>query len=82
MANTTPENLKATFKERVSRPFEPLQVRLGGKDPPTDERIAHALEYIAAQLGEINRKIDAFVEEGEDEPPQQQMESPPENPAG
>jgi hypothetical protein len=26
-----------------------------------DQRIAHALEYIAAQLGQINRKLDRLI---------------------
>jgi hypothetical protein len=40
--------------ERVARaPFIPGHVKV-------EFRVANALEYIAAQLGEINRKLDRF----------------------
>ncbi len=35
----------------------------GDKVPPSPEsRMAHALEYIAAQLGDMNRKLDRIIE--------------------
>ena len=45
------------FNHYASKPFVP-PVALGGTlDASTGLRIANALEYIAAQLGEINRKL-------------------------
>jgi hypothetical protein len=46
------------FTEWASQPFQPshLDDNGGAVDPST--RVAVALEYIAAQLGEISRKMD------------------------
>jgi hypothetical protein len=46
------------WEDRVRKPFEPI-FTLSGKGIDTDAalRMAHAFEYIAAQLGEINRKL-------------------------
>ena len=39
------------------------RVHPGDTVPPSPEtRAAHALEYIAAQLGDINRKLDRIIE--------------------
>lgn len=45
------------WAKMAAAPFLPLQIRMGqGHTVTADERTAHALEYIAAQLGEINRR--------------------------
>lgn len=46
------------FTEWASQPFEPLHLRDNGHAAEPAERVATALEYIAAQLGEICRKMD------------------------
>lgn len=46
------ERLRASLAGR----FEPLRPTTGEHD--AELRIAHALEYIAVQMGEINRKLD------------------------
>ena len=46
------------FAEWASRPFEPARLRQDGSKVETGERVVEALEYIAAQLGEICRKVD------------------------
>jgi hypothetical protein len=44
--------------DRAQRPFEPVFAPSGkGIDTDAALRMAHAFEYIAAQLGEINRKL-------------------------
>ena len=47
-----------TFDEWASQPFAPNHLRENGVATEVGERVAHALEYIAAQLGEISRKMD------------------------
>lgn len=47
-----------TFNEWASQPFCPRQDRDNGQGADVGERVAEALEYIAAQLGEICRKMD------------------------
>jgi hypothetical protein len=46
------------FGEWASEPFFPDHLRSNGSGTPVGERVATALEYIAAQLGEISRKMD------------------------
>lgn len=46
------------FGEWASQPFLPDHLRENGSGTEVSERVAHALEYIAAQLGEISRKMD------------------------
>lgn len=46
------------FTEWASQPFQPLYVSGNGSPVEVAERVACALEYIAAQLGEIARKMD------------------------
>jgi hypothetical protein len=47
------------FDEWASRPFRPNPAGLpDGKGSDVSLRVADALEYIAAQLGEICRKLD------------------------
>jgi hypothetical protein len=43
------------IREFFEADFDPGQTRTGQAE--TEERIAHALEYIAYQLGQINRKM-------------------------
>lgn len=43
------------FAKMASEPFQPQNL-------PTELRIANALEYIAAQMGDINRKMDALID--------------------
>ena len=47
-----------SFTEWVSQPFRPNHGRENGQGSDVGERVAEALEYIAAQLGEICRKMD------------------------
>ena len=49
--------------EWASQPFHPDHLRDNGSAADVGERVAHALEYIAAQLGEISRKMD-FIGSG------------------
>jgi len=52
------ENAQKLWEERAHRPFEPLFAASGkGVDTDAALRMAHAFEYIAAQLGQINRKL-------------------------
>jgi hypothetical protein len=44
------------FRAAIGGRFEPLKPTTGEHDAQL--RIAHALEYIATQIGEINRKLD------------------------
>lgn len=46
------------FNEWASRPFFPDHLRENGSATEIGSRVAYALEYIAAQLGEISRKMD------------------------
>ena len=46
------------WEDRIGKPFEPIFTASGkGVDTDAALRMAHAFEYIAAQLGEINRKL-------------------------
>ncbi len=47
-----------SFTEWASQPFRPIHGRNNGQSADVGERVAEALEYIAAQLGEICRKMD------------------------
>jgi hypothetical protein len=50
------------WKDRADKPFEPLLTPSGkGVDTDAALRMAHAFEYIAAQLGEINRKLNRLT---------------------
>lgn len=50
---------KESFAQTVSEPYSPSRP-VTGSGPEVDAalRMAHALEYIAAQLGQINSKFD------------------------
>ena len=55
---TTEEQMKAVAERTAAKhrlPYEPLLGR--GTKVPAEDRIAHALEYIASQLGQINAKL-------------------------
>ena len=56
------DNSKERFAQSVSEPYSPSRPSTGS-GPETDAalRIAHALEYIAAQLGQINSKFDKLT---------------------
>jgi hypothetical protein len=46
------------WNDRADKPFEPLLTPSGkGIDTDAALRMTHAFEYIAAQLGQINRKL-------------------------
>ncbi len=47
-----------SFDEWTSRPFQPVRLHRDGPQMEVGERVVEALEYIAAQLGEISRKMD------------------------
>ena len=48
------------FAEWASQPFQPSHIDDNGAATDTSIRVAVALEYIAAQLGEIARKMDTI----------------------
>ena len=48
------------FKQYVSQPFAPPLADTGSLETTIAIRIANALEYIAAQLGDINQKLDTL----------------------
>jgi hypothetical protein len=53
---------KERFAQSVSEPYSPSRTDTGsGIEVDATLRIAHALEYIAAQLGQINSKIDKLT---------------------
>ena len=47
-------------KLRLERDFDPSGAAGASLSP--DVRVANALEYVAYQLGQINRKLDALIE--------------------
>jgi hypothetical protein len=52
------QDARKVWEDRVQKPFEPLLTSSGkGIDTDAALRMAHAFEYIAAQLGQINRKL-------------------------
>lgn len=56
------------FTNRTSQPFRPLDPRAGGNlEMNTSLRTAHALEYIAVQMGEINAKLTVIVSKLEEQ---------------
>ncbi len=58
MAENDPEDLKR-MEAHMKADFLPVQPRTGGAD--AYYRMAHALEYAAHQLGQINRKLDLLM---------------------
>ncbi len=46
----------------AKKTYEPLPRAHAPAEEPHDPRIAHASEYAAYQLGEINRKLDILIE--------------------
>ncbi len=48
------------FSDWASLPFQPEKTAEGGGTADVPARVATALEYIAAQLGEISRKMDTI----------------------
>lgn len=59
MANNEPQQLDSSY----NHPFRPAHAGVTtGMDAQL--RIAHALEYIAAQLGQINQKLDVIAGRG------------------
>jgi len=50
---------KARYDQWVNSPFR--SANAGGASIATDIRVAHALEYIAAQLGQINAKLSTLL---------------------
>ena len=46
----------------AKKTYEPLPQAAEPVDEPHPPRIAHAAEYAAYQLGEINRKLDILIE--------------------
>ena len=49
--------MEARIKEFFGADFDPGQTQSRTGQAETEERIARALEYIAYQLGQINRKM-------------------------
>jgi hypothetical protein len=58
MAEIDPDDVKR-MEAHMKADFLPVQPRTGGADAAY--RMAHALEYAANQLGQINRKLDLLV---------------------
>lgn len=57
-AKTQQDIYRERWNARKSEPYVPAGVATqAGTMPGPDVRVAHALEYIAAQLGEINAKL-------------------------
>ena len=54
------EGATDVFAEWASQPFRPTHIDDNGAATDTSTRVAVALEYIAAQLGEISRKMDSI----------------------
>jgi len=50
------EGTKARWDHMTSTPYQPV-TQTGDPGP----RIAHAMEYIAAQIGQINAKLDRLI---------------------
>jgi hypothetical protein len=56
------QDARKVWEDQVQKPFEPLLTSSGkGIDTDAALRMAHAFEYIAAQLGQINRKLTKLV---------------------
>ncbi len=49
------------FAQSVDEPYSPANAAGVGLETDVTLRIAHALEYIAAQFGQINLKIDELT---------------------
>jgi hypothetical protein len=58
MADTPLEKARARRKTQYKTDFDPDHAET---PPAAPDRIATALEYMAFQLGEINRKLDKIV---------------------
>jgi hypothetical protein len=57
------DTTKECFAQSVSEPYSPSRpLTGGGLEADATLRIAHALEYIAAQLGQINSKFDKLTQ--------------------
>ena len=54
----------ADWYNGISGPFRPKKIPSGQRDD-AQERIAWALEYIAVQLGDINKKMNQLRPESE-----------------
>jgi DNA-binding MltR family transcriptional regulator len=58
------EGARKRWEERSNSPFEPLLSRSGqGPDIDAALRVAYALEYIAAKLGQIDSKLGPILRE-------------------
>ena len=51
-----------TWTNWAQKAYEPLPRAAEPAEDAHDPRIAHASEYAAYQLGEINRKLDVLIE--------------------
>lgn len=60
MANSDEEAVTARRKIYMERDFDP-----GHSSMPLEIRLALAAEYVAYQLGQINRKLDRLIEAAE-----------------
>lgn len=64
MADTEDRQADAT-----SKPFQPAQGTGSGPEIDAMFRIATAVEYMAIQMGEMNRKLDRLIEASQKAPP-------------
>jgi hypothetical protein len=62
MADEERERRAEKWKERTDNPYVAPSVA-AGQHEDTPERVAQALEYIAAQLGMMNGKMDTLIAE-------------------
>jgi hypothetical protein len=53
------EGARKRWEQIISSPFIPAT--LAGTNITNENRVANALEYIAAQLGQINAKLDKLI---------------------
>ena len=61
MPNPRDEIAAERFARDARLPFQPVHPKTSNPDTDAALRIAHALEYIAGQLGHLNAKIDKLV---------------------
>jgi hypothetical protein len=61
MPNPRDEIAAERFARDANLPFQPGYPKTGNPDTDAALRIAHALEYIAAQLGQVNAKLDKLM---------------------
>lgn len=54
------EGARTNWESQVMKPYEPISLQPIGS-LKAEDRIAHAMEYIAGQIGQINAKLDRIA---------------------